>query len=166
MPTNIEKLKGALIGYLGSAIGSGARDTVADLVKDTHTILVQDAATAGTAITETVVVHVQGARRFKLGSVAAPIAVAADNTDYVTFTLAKRTAAGAAVTLASGDTRAASLNALAAFIPEALVNTTTAADLELADGDVVTFKAVKSGSGKALVAATSYMNVTVELEMI
>lgn len=157
MPTNTELAKSAVETLINPLMSKAdARTEVVRQRRRWVTALVQDAATAGTAVTESVMGIAQGAVRIPFSYVAAPIAVAADNTDYCTFTVSKRTGAGSATSVSSADTRAASLNALAAFVPEALTNSVTAADLELADADVITCKIVKAGSGKAVVAATSY----------
>lgn len=124
-----------------------------------------DAATAGTAMTETCFFkNLTGASiRITAAWVVAPVAVAADNTDYVTFTVAQRTSAGASsATVASADSRAASLNALVAFAPEAL--TLTAANIIVADGAVLTVAVAKAGSGKAITAATSDAYLIVQYE--
>lgn len=124
-----------------------------------------DAATAGTAMTVTPFWrnHTGGNVRHISTHVVAPIAVAADNTDYVTFSVAKYTAAGgSATTVASGDTRAANMNALVAFAPEALTNVDAA--VVIADGGVLTVAVAKAGSGKAITAATSHAYAIVLLE--
>lgn len=126
-----------------------------------------DAATAGTAMTTTNFFRnaTGGSLRIVSAYVVAPVAVAADNTDYVTFTLAKVDPAGAnAATVASGDSRAASLNALAANAPEAL--TLTVANVVLLDGWSLTAAVAKAGAGKAITAATSdaYLYVVLEPE--
>lgn len=168
MPTDTEKAKLQVLGGLQQNIATRdlALAEVQRMRRRTVTIYVQDAATAGTAVTETVMLccPAGGTIRVVSAKVAAPVAIAADNTDYCTFTVSKRTGAGSATSVSSADTRAASLNALAAFVPEALTNSTTAADLDLAASDVLTFKVVKSGSGKAICAATSYFACTVEYE--
>lgn len=164
MPTDREVMKDLDYGRFGSAGLADVRGAVNKLHYRTYTIAVQDAATAGTAVTETVIARVPHKCKLVAVYLTAPIAVAADNTDYATFTVAKRTAGAAGVTLATGDTRAASMNALAAFTDEQLPTTGTAVQLQLAAGDVLTFAAAKSGVGKALVAATSYFNVTVVVE--
>jgi len=123
-----------------------------------------DAATAGTAMTTTPFFTNQTGGNLRVISVKviAPIAVAADNTDYVTFTCAKVDSAGAnAATVATADTRAASLNALAAHTAEALTN--TVANLVLADGWSLTAAVAKAGAGKAITAATSDAYMIVEL---
>lgn len=124
-----------------------------------------DAATAGTAMTATSFWTNDTTISWKVVSakVVAPVAVAADNTDYVTFLLAKVDSAGAnSATVATADTRAASLNALAAFVPEAL--TLTDANVTILAGWTLNASVAKAGSGKAITAATSdaYMILTLE----
>lgn len=124
-----------------------------------------DAATAGTAMTTTTVFTNDFGCTMRLieARVITPVAVAADNTDYVTFTVSKADAdGGSAATMASGDTRAASLNGLAAGDSEALA--LTVANLDVADGYHVRVAVAKAASGKAITAATSdaYVELTFE----
>lgn len=167
--TDRERLKACEAAQLSSnegAMTSTAKAAVSEAHRRSFTIACQDNATAGTAITETVVVELPVKCKFIAAYVAAPIAVTTGETDNVTFTVAKRTGAGSPATLASATTNAAGIGALAAFVPEALTNSATASDLILTAGDVITFKTVKNNAGKALVAATSYLNVTVVVEEI
>jgi len=76
-------------------------------------------------------------------------AVVADNTDYVTITIAKRDGAGGgATTIATYDSRAASQGAITAFVPAAFA--LVAGTLDLLESDIVTVTTVKGGSGKTL----------------
>jgi len=132
-------------------------------VRRTYSIKVQDAATAGTAVTESVLEHVRRAGRVVSVTVAAPIAVTAAASNIATFNVAKRTAAGASVAVATGSTvTAGTPGTLTAFVPAAL--TITAANSLLAAGDVLTFAIVKGASGVAVTAATSYFVVSVDVE--
>jgi len=81
-------------------------------------------------------------------------AIAADNTDYVTITIAKRGLAdayAAATTLGTYDSRAANNGAISAFTPAAFTLSVVAHALELLETDVVTIAVVKGGSGKQLI---------------
>lgn len=91
-----------------------------------------------------------------LGVTVCPQATtAADNTDYVTISVVKGDGAGgAATTIASADTRAASLNALAAGVKETLTLSTTEADLRVAAGGVLGFALAKAGAGKIIGACS------------
>jgi hypothetical protein len=108
-------------------------------------------AAASTAITERVIYAVSAdhaglAKEIKLvGAV-----IAADNTDYITLTVAVRRAADytTAVTLGTYDSRAANQGALVAFTPKSF--SLTVANLALTAGDVITFTEAKGGSGKSV----------------
>ncbi len=126
-------------------------------------------ATAGNAVGENVVIRVPFACRLLSAHVAGQT-VAADNTDYATFSVYKKTGSAASVLIASGDTRAASLNGLTVNVPAALTLATTAGYLELAAGDVVTFGIAKANSGKATTAAVTAAggqgNLTLKIERV
>lgn len=78
-------------------------------------------------------------------------AVAADNTDYVTITVAKRDGAGGgATTIATYDSRAANQGAITAFVPAAFSLSAVAGALDLLESDEVTVTVAKGGSGKVL----------------
>jgi hypothetical protein len=78
-------------------------------------------------------------------------AIAADNTDYITVTVAKRDGAGGgAVTLGTYDSRAANQGAVTAFTPAAFSLSAVAAALYLLETDIVTITTVKGGSGKVI----------------
>lgn len=136
------------------------------LLREQVTCRLFDAATAGTAMTETAFWrNSSGANKRVISThVVAPIAVANGDTHFVTFTLSKRAGAGAAVVVATGTSKAASLNALVAFVPEAL--TATASAVVIPDGSVLTALVSKDGNGLAITAATSdaYMIVLLEPE--
>lgn len=163
-----EFLKQAQAGQIGSMPLAGDPNVP---VRNAHTkyyqFLVSDAATAGTAVTETAMkIPVQGK---VIGvSVTAPIAVTANDTNYATVTVAKRTAGGSASTIAakntktSGSSGSGSLTAFAPYdFPAAAF---TAANIQLAAGDALTLAIAKTGTGVALNAATSYFCVTVAVE--
>lgn len=81
-------------------------------------------------------------------------AVAADNTDYVTITIAKRDGSGGgAVTLGTYDSRAANQGGITAFTPAAFSLSAVAGALNLLETDVITLTVVKGGSGKTLTGA-------------
>jgi len=78
-------------------------------------------------------------------------AIAADNTDYVTVTIAKRDGAGGgATTIATYDSRAANEGAITAFTPKAFTLSAVAGAVDLLESDEVTITVVKGGSGKVL----------------
>lgn len=77
-------------------------------------------------------------------------AIAADDTDYITVTIAKRDGAGGgATTIATYDSRAANNGAVTAFVPAAFTLGTGTA-LDLLESDIVTVTTVKGGSGKVI----------------
>lgn len=81
-------------------------------------------------------------------------AVPADDTDYVTITVAKRDGAGGgAVTLGTYDSRAANQGAITAFVPAAFALSATAGALDLLETDIVTVTVAKGGSGEPLTGA-------------
>lgn len=110
-------------------------------------------ASASTAIAEKVIgrVNVHG----YVDSVAyTGAAFAADNSDYATGTIAKRSALdayAAATTIATFDSRAANQGASTAFTPYAWALSGTAANLRLIPGDVITLVTTKASSGKSLI---------------
>jgi len=158
-----KKFNDALGSYAASNTGiSDAKATADAMNKRTFHILVADAATAGTAVTETVIVQVQRAGIAKAVRIATPIAVTAHDTNYATFTVAKRTGSGSASTIASQTTKITGGSGnVTAFVPVTL--TLTDANVVLAAGDVLTIAIAKASSGVALTASTSYVNVTVDV---
>lgn len=124
---------------------------------------ITDGGTAGTAVTETVIFQcTESAVKVKKASVALPVAVVADPTDIITFTLSRRTGAGGATAIGVWATTTGQQGAITAFVPANLV--LTAANVELAVGDVLTIKATKGGIGKAMAAATSWVLVQALVE--
>ena len=78
-------------------------------------------------------------------------AVVANATDYDTITISKRDGAGgAAVVIATYDTRAANQGAITAFVPAVFLLSAVAHALELLETDIVTLTVVKGGAGKVL----------------
>lgn len=90
-------------------------------------------------------------------------ALAANGTNYISLLVQKRDGAGgAAVTVASTDTNTAGANvSLAAFVPQLLTLTSTAADIQVAAGNVLTFKSTETGT-----PATPIGKVTVLVEWV
>jgi hypothetical protein len=93
-------------------------------------------------------------------ALATPVAVTADANNYKTVTVAKRTAAGSAVTLATCNTQTTGTNNLTAFVPYEM---TLSCSLVCAN-DVVTVKAITTNNGVALSAATSLVTFSVDVE--
>lgn len=80
------------------------------------------------------------------------LAIAADNSDYITVTVAKRDGAGGgAVTLGTYDSRAANQGAVTAFVPAEFSLSAVAGALDLLETDIVTVTVAKGGSGKQII---------------
>jgi len=78
-------------------------------------------------------------------------AIAASNTDFVTITISKRDGAGgAAVTIATYDSRAANQGAATQHVPISFALSGTAANLNLLETDIVTITVTKGGAGQQL----------------
>lgn len=128
-------------------------------------VLVSDAATAGTAVTETVVLVAPYALKVVSAKMAAPIAVTASDSTYATVTVSTRSGAGGASTVAVMTTKTSGSGgsgSLVAFVPVAMTVTTTI----LAAGDVLTLSIAKASTGVALTAATSYFAVEIVIEAV
>lgn len=77
--------------------------------------------------------------------VADTATLAASDTDYMTFTVTNLTNSSAV--MASATTKAASLDGLAANVPEAVTLSATAANLKFSAGDVIKVEAAAAASG-------------------
>lgn len=78
-------------------------------------------------------------------------AIAADATDYVTVTVSKRDGAGgAAVVIATYDSRAANQGAATAFVPKSFSLSAVAGALNLLETDIITITTAKGGAGKTI----------------
>lgn len=123
-------------------------------------------ATAGTAITESLLAEPRRGGIVKSAHVVAPINVAQDAANIATILVQKRTitggVAGAAATIATISTVTVTGTALTAFVPFALP--ITAANAVLGPNDVITYSVTKGGTGVALSAATSEFLVSVDFE--
>ena len=168
--TEVEYLKAAVKNSVANQKADIADPdtTVRKLWRRTYCVLVSDAATAGTAVTETVMVpYVERRCKVLASRIAAPIAVTAHDTNYATISVAGRTAGAASVAIASHTTKiTAGLGNLTAFAPYTLTANATPANAILAAGDSITVAVAKAASGVALTAATSYFAVMVDVEEI
>jgi hypothetical protein len=172
MSTSREKVKNLDRDRYACNKDIGDTEALAEVRKsnrETFVVLVADAATAGTAVTETVAVRLPttgGTYRFIEAYMCSPIAVTAHDTNYATISVAKRLSTGASATaLASQTTKITGGSGnLTAFAPAALTNTATTADLEIAAASVITVAIAKAASGVALTAATSYFAVAIVVE--
>jgi hypothetical protein len=75
--------------------------------------------------------------------------VANDSTDYAVITVAKRTAGGAATTVATYNTHTSAQGAITQWAPAAF-SVVSNSDATLAAGDALTYKVLKYGSGKVI----------------
>lgn len=98
----------------------------------------------------------------KAAKLATNTAVAANATNGFVITLAKRTAGGAAVPVATYNNDTAAQGAITAYAP-ATFSVVTSSDSVVAAGDVVTFKCIKFGTGSLLDAGSC---VTVDIEEV
>jgi hypothetical protein len=85
--------------------------------------------------------------------------VSADASNFLTLTLSKRTAGGAATSVATLVSNVAQT----LLTPTAFTNNSNATVLELAAGDSLTIKTTKTGNGRAFIA---YAQLTVDIEEI
>lgn len=148
-----------------SAASTAAQQARAEHVFTGRTIThhFADAATAGTAYTETVIFHAKECGgTVKSMTIGLPVTAAGHASNGAVITLAKRTGAGGAVTIASWSTLTAAQGTLTAFIPGVAV--LTAANVKYALGDVLTLAVSKAASGVALTAATSEAMVNVSIQ--
>jgi hypothetical protein len=138
---------------------------VAKLHRRVITATLDDANTANQDCDEKVIFNAtNGPVRVKSAGFTTPLVVAKDAADYITVTLAKRTAGGAATTIATLVTTVAAPGvALAALTPAAMALVAAAVDLAL--NDSLTIKVVKSGAGQKIAGAkdaTAVVDVLLE----
>ncbi len=133
--------------------------------RETRSVEVTDGGTAGTAQTETV------AWRNDTGGdvwitdlyLVTPVNVTANATNYATFSVFKRTSAGASqATIGAFATDTVTTDDLVAFAPKAIPMTD--ANRLVPNGSVVTVSVSKTASGVAIAAATSQANVLITYE--
>lgn len=156
----VKELFQAYVGSNPSAQISAETD-ISTLCQVPYRAAVTDGGTAGTAAAETVIGYVKDAGKVVSIYLSTPVGVTADNTNNATFTVGRRTAGGSRTTIGTLTTNVAQGN-LTAFSPVAL--TLTAANVQLAAGDVLTLQLAKASSGVAIAAATAQADVTVIVE--
>ncbi len=177
MPTDRQILKNAQSGHINSAAlavdpltqGTGA---VAALNTRYYSFPMTDnGAILGVATESAIRMPVAG----KVVSIAVSpaIAVTANNSNFATFTVSKRTGAGGAVTVGTQTTAITGMGNLAAFVPYVFATADfTAANVNVAAGDVLTCLIGKTGAGIILTTAISatvaanYVMVTVGIEEV
>ena len=183
MPTDRTILKNSQAGIVGSA-GSlidpltAKTGSVAALHTKYYTAAIQmnDLTTITVGLLENILFQTPVAGKVVSVSFGTAIAVTANDTNYATWTLAKRTGAGAAATIATQTTKiTAGMGNLAAFVPYAAVTADfTVANTALAAGDVVTLVITKTAAGIALTdglvngasTVNRFVTVTVGVEEI
>lgn len=167
LPINGQEIKNKATALFSPNTANDHERVKQTVVERMVEVQVNDAATAGTAVTETVVATFPFASAGVkvLGcTFATPIAVTANDTSYATVTLASRDSAGAnALTIGSQTTKiTGGTGNITAFKPYSL--TLTAANVIVPQGGCLTIAVAKASSGVALTAATSTVNVTVFYE--
>jgi hypothetical protein len=156
-----------LTSLLSSLDATDATLVKALLLRRAHSIPVTDGGTAGTAQGETVLWRNNTGASVKVVSAhaSAPVAVTAHGTNYATFTVTKRTSAGAsAATVATFATDTVTTDDMTAFAPVAL--TLTDANVVVPDGYVLTGKVTKAASGVAVASATAQALISVVVEPV
>lgn len=163
MATDRALLKFAQVGQVGGLNLVDPDGTVGLAHSRAITANISDAATAGTAVTESVIYRAPAAGVVKAAYYATPVGVAGNDTTFATFTLSKRTGGGAPVVVASQNTKiTGGAGSAVAFVPVPLV--LVGAAVQLAAGDVLTIAVAKASTGVAISAATSTAGITVLLE--
>lgn len=165
MPTDRTLLKLASAGGVGSAgLAVNPLLPLTGAVAASHTkyytavINLPDAGAALlSGLAESVVAQMPVAGKVVFCSFTSPVAISLGAAAVVaTWTLAKRTGAGAAATICQQSNLTAGGTALAAFVPYVHVaGDYTAANTNVAANDVLTFKIVKGATGVVLTTATS-----------
>lgn len=167
MATDRAILKQVQTAQLESTAASDGEGEIKKTHYRTYSVLIDDAATAGTAVTETVIARVPVASRVVSMYMSSPIAVTAHDTNYATVTVAKRTDGAAGTTVGSETTQTSGSGGtgnMTAFAPYAIP--LVAAAVDLAAGASLTVAVAKAAAGVALTAATSTFSVQVTVEEI
>ena len=130
-------------------------------------VLISDAATAATTVTETGLASMSAicGGIVRQVTVVFPIAVTASNSTYATITVSKRTAGGSKATVATCTTQITdpTLGGNAVAFVEYTIPLTVA-NVILAASDTLQVEVAKASTGVALTAATSYVRVMAEIE--
>lgn len=166
MATDRSILKQQQAGALNSPSTSAANAiaTVASAHSRPYNFVKFGAENSSNNVVETTMFTVIRAGTIKAVRLVANGAVAANATNGFVCTVAKRTANGSAVTVATWntDTAAAAEGAIVAWSPHTL-SLVTSSDATLAAADVLTFKCTKFGVGLLLPGGTA---ITVDVEEI
>ena len=157
---------GSLNDFAAGADGNFAvtPTEVAKLHRRVYTAHLTDANTANVAMVEFGLFRAaNGPVRVISADVTTPVGidVTADDTDYASVVLSKRTAGGAATVVGTKSTTVAGLG-LTALTPAPV--TLVAAAVDLALNDVLTVQLTKTGAGQKVSASTGRCLVTVTVE--
>lgn len=148
--------------------GSSGLANVSDAVAKSHSEMVvyNFVSTATTNAVQEVCVWQDDvcAGRVKNVKITAPAAWTASDLNYLTFTLSKRTANGAATVVASANGQTTGIGNVTAFLPFTLAITANATDYAV--GDMLTFKALQTGNGAVLGLANCNPILSVLIERI
>lgn len=166
MPNYVEKAKSAIAGSLSELTSSEQAAYVnGNLSSRTYEKAIAN-ATAGTAVTESILIEPRRGGIVRSVNVIAPIGVAQDAANIATILVQKRTisggAAGAPVTIATISTITVTGAAFVAFVPFSVP--LTAANTTYGANDVITYSITKGGTGVALSAATSEFTISIDVE--
>lgn len=167
--TDRDVLKYAQMGQISSQASSmvGTPETVVRLSHTkyyTASIPMADSVSLTVPMLESVVAAMPVKGKVTSVSFSTPVSVTANNTNFATWTLSKRTGAGAAVTIATQTTAITGMGSLVLFVPYVAVAADfTAANQQCAAADVLTLSITKTAAGIALTAGTAALlsNVTV-----
>jgi len=149
--------------------GSAGMANVADAVAKEHSEMAVSYNFISTATTNAVqeVTVLQDdccAGRVKAVKIIAPAAWTASDLNYLTFTVSKRTANGAATVVATANGQTTGIGNVTAFLPFALAITANATDYAV--GDQLTFKALQTGNGAVLGLANCNPLLSILIERI
>lgn len=165
MATDRELIKLSQKGALGSSLATPGTSVDALHRRMLNFVVpIADHTTLTKALPETQLVRVPHAFRIVSVYVTTPVNVTANDTNYATITVSKRTAGGGATTMWAQNTKiTGGLGNLTALTPVALSQSSTA---DGAAGDSLTLTIAKAASGIALTADTSHVGLTIEIEEI
>lgn len=169
LATSGQTLKDDGYGLFAGETAADAARIATSLVQRIECPSFTDAATAGTAVTESPLVNFPAAMfpngvKIVAATFTTPIAVMASDTTFATVTLASRNAAGGgSTTIGSQTTKiTGGTGNITAFVAQPL--TLTAANVIVPAGGSITLAVAKASTGVALTAATSTCSLTIWLE--
>jgi hypothetical protein len=152
-----ERQVGQLQGYGLAAAPLTAVQAIHSRTRDFAKVGTENAATN---VAETVMFVTKRKARVKSVGYVTGTNVATDNTDYVVFTISKRTGA-TATTVATFNTHGGAQGAITQYVAAAF-SVVSNSDSTLAADDILTYTITKVASGKALAIGT----ICVDLEEV